>query len=73
MLTFLNSAACSNSQQDLIQDHSTGSELEATQPIEANEFADNEDNDGDIVTGPTVEAHVHLAKTASMCFNCYIN
>jgi len=45
-----------------------GSELEATQPIMANEFADDEDNDGDIIAGPTVEAHVHLAKTASMCF-----
>jgi len=48
-----------------LQDH--GSELEATQPIMADEFADSEDNDGDIVAGPTVEAHVHLAKTASMC------
>jgi hypothetical protein len=49
-----------------LQDH--GSELEATQPIVANEFGDGEDNDCDIVVGPTVEAHVHLAKTASMCF-----
>ena len=48
-----------------------GSELEATKPIVANEFADNEDNEGDIITGPTVGAHVHLAKTASKCFNHY--
>jgi hypothetical protein len=63
-------------QEPVLQDHSTsyshtGSELEAIQPIMANKFADNEDNDGDIVAGPTVEAHVHLAKTASMCFNHY--
>lgn len=56
-----------------LQDHSTGSEPKATQPVEANQFVDNEDNDGDIITGPTVEAHVHLAKVASMCFNHYIN
>ena len=43
------------------QDH--GFELEATQPI----MADGEDNDDDIVVGPRVEAHVHLAKTASKC------
>ena len=48
-----------------LQDH--GSELEATQPIMADEFADGEDNDGDVVAGPTVEAHVYLAKTASIC------
>jgi hypothetical protein len=34
-----------------------------------NDIDDNEDNDGDIVAGPAVEAHVHLAKTAGMCFN----
>jgi hypothetical protein len=45
-----------------LQDH--GPELEATV---ANELANNEDNDGDIVAGPTVVAYVHLAKTASMC------
>ena len=44
--------------------HDHGSELEFTQPIVANKFADGEDDDGDIITGPAVEAHVHLAKTA---------
>lgn len=48
--------------------HDNGSELEFTQPRMANEFAEGEDNDGGIIAGPTVEAHVHLAKTASMCF-----
>lgn len=55
--------------QDLeLKDHSSshGSEPEATQPIVDNKFADNEDNDGDIIPGPTVQAHVHLAKTAGM-------
>lgn len=51
----------------MIEDTDHGSELGATQPIVANEFADGEDNDGDIIAGPTVEAHVHLVKTASMC------
>ena len=52
-----------------LQDHGSElSELEATQPIVDNDFKDDEDNDGSIIAGPTVGAHVHLAKTASMCF-----
>jgi hypothetical protein len=49
-----------------LQDHD--SEQEATQPLVADKFVDGEDNDGDMIVGPTVEAHVHLARTASMCF-----
>jgi hypothetical protein len=53
----------------LIEDPDLEAELEAIQPIMANAFADDgEDNDGDIIAGPTVEAHVYLAKTASMYF-----
>jgi hypothetical protein len=41
--------------------------------LHRSELKNNEDNDGDMVAGPTVEAHVNLAKTPSKCFNYYIN
>jgi hypothetical protein len=53
-----------------LQEH--GFELENTEAIGPNEFEDGEDNDGDIITGPRVGAHVHLAKTASTCFSIII-
>ena len=66
MLTFQHLAARENPRDD-IEDHEP--ELEAIQPIMANEIEDDgEDNDGDIIAGPTVEAHVYLAKTPSMYF-----
>ena len=48
-------------------------ELAATQHLHGSELEDNEDNDGNIVFGPTVEAHVNLAKTAGKCFDHYSN
>jgi hypothetical protein len=41
--------------------------------LHRSELENNEDNDGDMVAEPTVEAHVNLAKTPSKCFNYYIN
>jgi len=35
----------------------------AVQPSTANKSVDNEDDDGDVVSGSTVEAHVTLAKS----------
>ena len=77
MLTFQHLAARENPQHDLTDDpelqlEGHGSELETTEFVGANEFKDGEDNDGYIITGPRVEAHVHLAKTASMCFSIII-
>jgi hypothetical protein len=61
-------------QDPVLQDHSyTGPELAATQHLHGSELEDNKDNDGDMVAGPTVEAHVNLAKTPSKCFNHYNN
>jgi len=37
--------------------------LTAVQPSAANKSVDNEDDDGDVVAGSTVETHVTLAKT----------
>jgi len=58
----------------LIQDpDNTGPELAATKHLHRSELEDNEGNDGNIVTGPTVEAHVNLAKTAIKCCDHYNN
>jgi len=35
----------------------------AVQPSTANKSVDNEDDNGDVVAGPTVKTHVTLAKT----------
>jgi hypothetical protein len=65
-------------QEPVLQDYNTdGShvspEQEAMQPIAGTGFAvtEEDDDDGDIVAGPTVEAQVDLAKTPSKCFNDY--
>ena len=42
---------------------SVNNKCTAVQPSTANKSVDNEDDDGDVVAGPTVEAHVTLAKT----------
>jgi len=42
---------------------SVNNEHMAVQPSTANKSVDNEDDDGDVVAGPTVKAHVTLAKT----------
>ena len=43
------------------------------QPIAGTGFAvtEEDDDDGDIVAGPIVEAQIDLAKTSSKCFNDY--
>jgi hypothetical protein len=38
-----------------------------TQALDRNEMADEEDDDGDVVAGPTIEASVTLAKTPRKC------
>ena len=43
----------------------------AVQPAAANEYVGNEDDDSDVVAGPTVEAHVTLAKMPHKFVDCY--
>ena len=40
----------------------------AVQAVDRNEMAQREDDDGDVVAGPAVEASVTLAKTSCKCF-----
>jgi hypothetical protein len=40
----------------------------AVQAVDRNEMAQREDDDGDVVAGPAVEASVTLAKTSRKCF-----
>jgi len=42
---------------------SVNNERTAVQPSTANKSVDNEDDNGDVVSGPTVKTHVTLAKT----------
>ena len=42
---------------------SVNNKCTAVQPSAANKSVNNEDDDGDVVAGPTVETHVTLAKT----------
>jgi hypothetical protein len=57
----------SDIEQDLalsIDDFDVNNKSTATQLFTTNESIENEDDDGDLVAGPTVEAHVTLAKTS---------
>ena len=39
----------------------------AVQALDRNKIADEEDDDGNVVAGPTIEASVTLAKTPCKC------
>ena len=60
--------------QDLplpIKSVSINNKRTAVQPATTNEYVGNEDDDSDVVAGPTVEAHVTLAKRPRKFVGCY--